>query len=96
MGQERINRLISDYNNAEPHICIIRAKAVTDSDKENIGATPIIKKAKAFRKVCNSIPINIYDGELIVGSSGTHRRSAGVSPEISWKWVEKEIETINA
>ena len=95
MGQERINRLIRDYNNAEPHICIIRAKAVTDSDKENIGATPIIKKAKAFRKVCGSIPINIYDGELIVGSSGTHRRSAGASPEISWKWIEKEIETIN-
>ncbi len=94
-ANDRIAKLLEDYNRAEPHICIQRARAVTDSNKENIGATPVLKKARAFRNVCSTIPVNIFDAELIVGSSGTYRRSAGVSPDISWKWIEEEIETIS-
>jgi choline trimethylamine-lyase len=91
----RMATLIKGYENSEPHVCIKRAKAVTESNKENIGATPITKKAKAFRKICTTVPVNIFEAELIVGASGTYRRSASVSPEISWKWIEEEIDTIS-
>ena len=91
---DRITAILEEYNEAEPHVCIIRARAVTEAYAENHGAPVIIKKAKAFSKICERIPINIYNKELIVGSSGTFRRSAGISPDISWQWIKDEIETI--
>lgn len=93
---ERITRILDRYNQAEPHVCIIRARAVTDSFAENPGAPAIIKKAKAFSKICELMPVNIYNDELIVGSSGAYRRSAGISPDISWQWIKEEIETIDS
>jgi len=91
---DRIDTILQEYNEVEPHVCIIRARAVTEAYAENPGAPAIIQKAKAFSKICERIPINIYNEELIVGSSGTFRRSAGISPDISWQWIEDEIETI--
>lgn len=92
----RIDQLLADYHNAAPRICIARARAVTRAYRETPGAPAIIKKAKAFEYTCEQIPVAIYPGELVVGASGTHRRSAGVSPEISWQWIKKEIDTIGA
>lgn len=92
---DRITQLLSDYHKEEPHICPARARAVTDSDRENPGVSAMMKKARAFRRVCGTLPVNIYDHELIAGSAGTYRRSAGVSPEISWKWILEEIDGIS-
>jgi pyruvate formate-lyase/glycerol dehydratase family glycyl radical enzyme len=91
---DRIMRILGEYNKAEPHVCIMRARAMTEAHAENHGAPAIIKKAKAFRKICERIPVNIYSDELIVGSSGAYRRSAGISPDVSWRWIKEEIETI--
>ena len=96
VGQEallndRISQLLADYHDAEPEICIARAKAITEAYQENSGASAMIKKARAFQRVCEQIPVTIFDSELIVGASGTHRRSAGISPEMSWKWIKEEI-----
>lgn len=92
---DRIKRILEQYNDEKPHVCIVRARAVTEAYTENHGAPAIIKKARAFATICERIPVNIYDDELIVGSSGTHRRSAGISPDISWRWIKDEIETID-
>ena len=94
-GRDRIDEVLNAYHHADPTICIVRAQAVTEAYNENSGASAIIKRAKAFKKICERIPTKIYPFELIAGSSGTSRRSAGVSPEISWQWVKHEIETIN-
>lgn len=93
---DRIDKLLGAFNESEPTICTVRAKAITDSYTETAGAPAIIKKARAFREICHRIPVHIYDHELIVGSAGTYRRSAGVSPEISWKWIREEIDTIDS
>jgi pyruvate formate-lyase/glycerol dehydratase family glycyl radical enzyme len=93
---DRIDRLREDYDQAEPQVCIARARAVTESYAENPGAPAIIQKARAFAKICERIPVHIFNHELIVGSSGTYRRSAGVSPDISWQWIREEIGTIDA
>ena len=79
-NSDRIDQLLKAYNESDPYICIARARAITESYGENHGQPAIIKKARAFRNICETVPAVIYDHELIVGSSGAHRRSAGVSP----------------
>ena len=91
---DRINTLLETYRLETPRICIVRARAITQAFAENPGAPAVIKKAMALKKVCEQIPVRIYGPELIVGSSGTYRRSAGVSPEVSWQWIKEEIQGI--
>lgn len=93
---DRIGRLREAYNRTEPHVCIARARAVTESYAENPGSPAIIQKARAFGRICEQIPVNIFSDELVVGSSGTYRRSAGVSPDISWQWIKEEIGSIGS
>jgi choline trimethylamine-lyase len=93
---DRLTRILEAYNQAAPKVCIVRARAVTQADAQNPAAPAIIKKARAFNTICQQIPVHIYDHELIVGSSGSHRRSAGISPDISWRWIKDEIGTIDA
>jgi len=89
------SRILDDYNAAAPQVCLVRARAVTDAFAENAGAAAVVKKAKAFEKICATIPVQIFESECIVGASGCHRRSAGVSPEISWQWIVDEIGAID-
>lgn len=90
----RTGDTLDAYNRATPTVCLVRARAVTDAFVENAGAPAIIKKARAFKKICETLPVTIFDGECIVGASGSHRRSAGVSPEVSWQWIRDEIDSI--
>lgn len=92
---DRIAGILDDYNAASPTVCIVRARAVTAAFAENAGAPAVIRKARAFKMVCETIPVRIFDGECIVGAAGSHRRSAGVSPEVSWQWIREEIEAID-
>ena len=91
---DRIGKILEQYDQAPPSVCLARAQAVTRAFADNPGDPAVLKKAKAFARICKQIPVNIYDDELIVGSSGAYRRSAGISPEISWQWIKDEIETI--
>jgi choline trimethylamine-lyase len=92
----RIDLLLQGYEQAEPRICLARARAVTQAYAEHQGAPAILKRAWALHRTCTTLPITIFPGELVVGASGSHRRSAGVSPEISWQWIREEIDTIDA
>ena len=90
---DRVTRILEHYNRAEPFICMERARATTRAYSRTEGLPPVLRRARAFREVCESMPVIIYDHELIVGSSGAYRRSAGVSPEISWQWIKEEIDS---
>ena len=92
---DRITSLKADFRLAEPEVCIARARAVTRAYAANQGAPAVIKKGRAFLEICRTIPVKIYDHELIVGASGGSRRSAGVSPEVSWQWIEEEMSTLS-
>jgi pyruvate formate-lyase/glycerol dehydratase family glycyl radical enzyme len=87
----RGQRLKSDYNRADPSLCIARALAFTRSHQQTGGAPLIIRRAKAFKEACEQIPVVIFSGELLVGTPGKERRSACINPEVSWKWVEEEL-----
>lgn len=88
----RLRRLKDAFNAARPSVCIERARFFTESWKQTKGEPVILRRAKAFRNVCKNIPVRIYDDELIVGSTGSHHRSAAICPELSWRWVDDEMD----
>lgn len=88
----RVQRIKNDYNQAEPSICIERAVAFTQSHQETGGEALIIRRAKAFKKACEQIPVIIFQDELLVGTPGKERRSGCINPEVSWRWVEQEMD----
>lgn len=95
MSSHRIENFKKSYICSKPSISIHRAVAFTKSHKETEGESVIIRRAKAFKDVCRSIPITIFDNELIVGSIGEFQRSGIVCPEYSWKWVEEEMDSFS-
>lgn len=93
MSSKRIDGFKKMYLDSMPSISIQRATAFTASHKDTEGEAVIIRRAKAFKAVCESIPVTIFENELIVGSIGEFRKSGIVCPEYSWKWVDSEMDT---
>ena len=91
---DRIQALKAQFNEAAPSICIERALAFTRSHQKTEGLPLIVRRARAFREVCDNVPCVIFDGELIVGTPGAMQRPGPLCPEISWKWVKEELDTI--
>ncbi|MDR3560838.1 MAG: glycyl radical protein [Negativicutes bacterium] len=93
MSSKRIEEFKQSYIESKPSISVKRAVAFTASHKKTEGEAVIIRRAKAFKAVCESIPATIFDNELIVGSIGEFRKSGIICPEYSWKWVDSELDT---
>jgi formate C-acetyltransferase len=49
----------------------------------------------AFKCACETAPLLIQDDELIVGHPNGKPRAGGVSPDVSWKWLSDELDTID-
>ena len=92
MTSLRIARIKKSYIETTPAISIERARIFTESHKETEGEAVILRRAKAFKAVCEKIEPAIFSGELLVGSIGEFRRSGIICPEYSWQWVEQEME----
>lgn len=88
----RIERLRQNYVNSKPSICIERARIFTQSHMRTEGQPTPIRRAQAFYDFCNEFEIQIFDDELIVGTAGKFRRSGILTPEFSWRWVDKEMD----
>jgi len=54
----------------------------------------IVRRAKAFYNYMAEKTIDIPEGELLAGTYGKQGRAAVVHPDISWKWVRDELDTI--
>jgi formate C-acetyltransferase len=92
---ERIGRLKRAFNQARPSLCIERAALYTQAHREHGGASPQVRSAQGFLAVCAGIPVTIYPDELIVGVPGAARRAGSVDPELSWRWIEAELDDFN-
>ncbi|MBB5336109.1 glycyl radical protein [Pectinatus brassicae] len=92
MLSPRMEQLKKEYLETTPSISSKRAVIFTKSHKKTEGERLIIRRAKAFRDVCNKIYICIFPNELIVGNIGEFRRSGIICPEYSWSWVKKEMD----
>lgn len=91
---ERLKKLKENYLTQVPMITIHRARAITKIAKENPGMPKSLLRAKCFRYCCETAPLVIQDNELIVGSPTGAPRAGAFSPDISWRWLEEELETI--
>lgn len=92
---DRLKRLKDNYLKQVPSITIHRAKAITKIAKENPGMPKILLRAKCFRHCCETAPLVIQDDELIVGSPCGAPRAGAFSPDIAWRWLEEELDTIS-
>lgn len=90
----RIARLIEDLYDHLPVIEAERAVILTESYQETEGEPVIIRRGKAFEKICHELPITIRPGELVVGSNTKTARGCQVFPEYSFEWLEAEFDTV--
>ncbi len=92
---ERLAGLKENYLKHVPSITTHRARAITKIAKENPGMPKIMLRAKCFRYCCETAPLVIQDNELIVGAPNGAPRAGAFSPDIAWRWMEQEIDTID-
>ncbi len=91
---ERLKRLKANYMKQVPSITTYRARAITKIAKENPGMPKIMLRAKCFRYCCETAPLVIQQDELIVGHPCGAPRAGAFSPDLAWRWMEQEIDTI--
>lgn len=91
---ERLVKLKENFLKQVPAISTYRARAVTKITKENPGLPKIELRAKCFRYCCETAPLVIRDNELIVGNPTGGPRVGAFAPDIAWRWMVDEIDTI--
>jgi len=71
---------------------------MTDSYKETEGEPTIIRRAKAFHRILEGMPLVIDEGELIVGNIGSKLRVAYFAPETynAWRDYRPGVEEVKA
>ncbi len=77
-----------------PCITTHRARAITKIAKENPGMPKGVLRGKCFKYCCETAPLVIQDNELIVGAPNGAPRAGAFSPDIAWRWMKDEIDTI--
>jgi formate C-acetyltransferase len=92
----RLQKLKDNYLTHTPTITTHRARAITKIAKENPGMPKIMLRAKCFRYCCETAPLVIQDNELIVGAPNGAPRAGAFSPDIAWRWMLDEIDTIGS
>lgn len=91
---ERHLRLKEKFLTHVPSITTHRARAITKIARENPGMPKAVLRAKCFKYCCETAPLVIQDHELIVGAPNGAPRAGAFSPDIAWRWMEQEIDTI--
>ena len=90
----RIDKLKDALFAASPEIEADRAVLLTESYMKTEGEPMITRRAKAFKNICEFLPITIRENELVVGSNAKMPRSCQVFPEFSFDWLESEFDTV--
>ncbi|HBU11601.1 MAG TPA: formate C-acetyltransferase/glycerol dehydratase family glycyl radical enzyme [Clostridiales bacterium] len=88
----RIEKLRNFLLDSAPTVCSERATAVTAVYRECESDNILIKRAKALKRVLETMSIFILDGELLVGNQASTPRSAPVFPEFSIDWIIDELD----
>ncbi|MGL5868203.1 choline trimethylamine-lyase, partial [Clostridium chrysemydis] len=91
---ERLKKLKDNYLKHVPTITTHRARAITEIAKQNPGTPKSILRGKCFKHCCETAPLVIQDNELIVGAPNGAPRAGAFSPDIAWRWMVDEIDTI--
>ncbi len=90
----RITLLKKQYENYKPTLHLDLALVKTRVMKETQGEPMCIRRAKAFKRYCETKTITILPHELIIGNTGSAPRQAEVTPEVSADWISEELDTM--
>jgi len=72
-----------------PEICVERSRYLTQSFKKTEGLSIIIRRAEALRAILKNITLNIWDGELIIGTATSKEIGGGFYPDCNGRiWPE--------
>lgn len=74
----RVEGLLQRFLGSPVRICPERSRLASESWKETQGDPLDLRRAKLFKRICDEIPISIFDGELIVGSQTPFPRGVGL------------------
>ena len=89
---ERCQFLKEQLLSRRPSICLEGALAKTEVFRETEGEALIVRRAKAFKRHCETKTITIDPRELIIGHPGSRARSAVICPELSNTWICREFD----
>jgi pyruvate formate-lyase/glycerol dehydratase family glycyl radical enzyme len=89
---ERGQRLRKRVISTRPHICIERARFVTEVYRETEHEHILTRRAEAFDRILRNMSVYILDDELIVGHQASRQRSAPLYPEFAVEWIREEID----
>ena len=95
MVTDRIEKIRQNYVNSKPSISYERALIWTESHKKTEGLPIAVRRAQAFYDCCDQLDVHIFEGELIVGATGEHRKCGILTPEFSWTWVDREMDNFD-
>jgi Pyruvate formate lyase. len=93
---DRLHELKEAYLKVTPSITIDRAIAYTEVTKKYLDIPANLKRAKGFRRACETAPMLIQDNELIVGHPCGKPRAGAFSPDTAWGWVKDELDEISS
>lgn len=91
---ERHLRLKENFLRQVPTITTHRARAITKIVKENPGLPKSILRGMSFKYCCETAPLVIQDDELVIGNPTGAPRAGAFAPDIAWRWMLDEIDTI--
>lgn len=89
----RVLELKKAFFEIRPAICLEAARAKTDVFRESEGEPYIIRRAKAFKRHCETKTVRVLPNELIVGNAGSHPRTACIAPELTPDLID-ELDTV--
>lgn len=90
----RLQALKAAYLTVKPSITIGRAVAYTDIFEAFPHLPVNVRRAKGFRRACETAPLLIQAHELIVGHPCGKPRAGAFSPDTAWQWMADELDTI--
>ena len=98
MITDRITNLLPGLAGKPPaEMCLERARLMTQSYRQTEGEPAILRRAKAFYAILDGLPIEIGDGELIVGNVASKPRVAYFAPEtFNWRGHRTEGKQVKA
>ena len=92
----RVKKAIERVLKTKPSIDLERAKIVTETFMKTEGEPWVLRRAKAFKEQCSKQPVFIQEGELIVGNPGSVPRAGVLCPDVSYRYLDEELDTISS
>ena len=91
----RIKSMRDEFLKIKPSISIYRAIVTTEVYKKYSNIPKVELRAKAFFRACETIPLHIGSQELIVDRPAGKNRAGVFCPEIAWRWLQREFDTVS-